>query len=91
MYIIYFIFIVYVSFLNYSKRIYDLLGVKSKAIFYTIAFWLINILISNINLLKYPGLIISLSILILLFVKQGKLVPIIKSECNTDEKENNNN
>ena len=64
----------YMSVINISKRMYDLIGDKAKGLFYAIAFYLINILSSFIPILKEIDLVFTIVVLIILLVKPGKLV-----------------
>ncbi len=64
----------YMSVINISKRLYDIIGDKAKGLFYAIAFYLINILCAFIPILKYIDLVFAIVVWIILLVKPGKLV-----------------
>lgn len=91
--IIFTLYTIYISVINYSKRFYDIFGEKQKAIFYTTALLAIYILLNFIPpYSRYIGPTLTSIILVASLLIKGRLTPLIKeSECNTDEKENNNN
>lgn len=55
----------YLSWLNYVKRIWDLIGDKYKAIFYVSAWWIANIAMGFIPVLRYVSIVFSIAILAL--------------------------
>ncbi len=55
--------VTYICWLNYVKRIWDLIGDKYKAIFYVSAWWIANIAMGFIPVLRYVSIVISLAIL----------------------------
>ncbi|MGN0030879.1 MAG: hypothetical protein ACI37Q_02870 [Candidatus Gastranaerophilaceae bacterium] len=69
-----FIVFLYLSVINISKRLYDIIGDKAKALFYAIAFFLINLLCGFIPVLKYIEWVFAIVVWIILVVKPGKLV-----------------
>ena len=68
--------ILYTAWINFFKRIWDIIGDKGNAIFYTIALFIANIAIGFIPIVKYFGIIFSIAILCFLIFKKGKLVDI---------------
>ncbi len=66
----------YTSWLNFTKRIWDLIGDKGNAIFYSSALFIANIAISFIPAICYIGIILTLIIACVLVFKKGKLVDI---------------
>lgn len=69
-----FIFSIYTSCLNFAKRFWDLFGNKADAIFYAIAIFIINFAYPFIPIIKYVGIVFSIVVLILLLMKDGKLI-----------------
>jgi hypothetical protein len=65
---------IYVGWVNYTKRLWDILGDKGNAIFYSIAIWIANNVSGFIPVVKYIGVVFSISVLALLLFKKGKLV-----------------
>jgi hypothetical protein len=74
--------ILYTSWINFFKRIWDIIGDKGNAIFYTVALFIANISIGFIPIVKYFGIVFSIALLCFLAIKKGKLV-------NTETKNNN--
>ena len=66
--------ICYATWINYSKRIWDLIGDKNNAIFYTTAFYIGCFAVSFIPIVKYFGIVFSLIVAGILLLKRGKLV-----------------
>jgi hypothetical protein len=80
--IILILLLIYTSWLNFTKRIWDILGDKTNAIFYSGALLIANIAMSFIPVLCYIGLGLSFTVACILIFKKGKLV-------NTETKNNN--
>ncbi len=64
----------YITFINYSKRIYDIIKQKDKAIFYAIAIMLASLSMRVIPPLKIIDMIISIAIILVLLFAKGELV-----------------
>ncbi len=64
----------YISLLNYVKRIYDLTGDKQHSIFYTIAIFIGTIAASFIPVINVLGLLTSIVIFMVLLFKKGQTV-----------------
>ncbi len=80
----FFISLLYTSWLNYTKRIWDILGDKGNAIFYSIAIFIANVAFGFIPALKIVGLIFSISVLLVLLLKKGKFVKVKKAKVKED-------
>ncbi len=72
--IAYLIITIYLSVLNYAKRVYDLIGDKQKAMFYTILWYIANTAAAFIPVVNYIFVGLSALLFIFLVVKRGKLV-----------------
>lgn len=79
---------VYISWLNYAKRLWDITNNKADAIFYAIAIWVANIAMNFIPYLSIVGTIFSIVVLILLFFKKGK--PQTEQVVETNNEQENN-
>lgn len=73
-----------VLWVNLTKRLWDLIGDKSNAIFYASALWLISFTISFIPVLKILGIIVSVIVPCFLLFKKGKLIDTKISEKSDD-------
>lgn len=62
------------TWINFVKRAWDILGDKSNAIFYTSIIWIANIAINFIPVVKYLTIVISIAIAAILIFKDGKLI-----------------
>ena len=71
---VYALIILYISILNYSKRVYDIIADKQKAMFYTIAIFIANFATGFIPVVKYIWTAAAMIIFITLLVLPGKLL-----------------
>ncbi len=76
--------VITVTWVNYTKRLWDLLGDKANAIFYATAIWIANIATTFIPVVKYIWGAISLIISVILLLKKGKLVAQNKVRKNAE-------
>ena len=70
----YFIPSFYIIWLGYTKRLYDIIGAKNKAIFYTVIIFFIEMTLPYIPFLKLTGIILSITILGSLLLLPGKYI-----------------
>lgn len=77
----------YVILLGYAKRLYDIIGTKNKAIFYTVIFFIIRITYPFIPFLKLTGIILSITFVGSLLLLPGKYI-LPKQKGKTEEKTN---
>ena len=80
-----FIVTMYITWINYIKRIWDLLGDKTNAIFYGTTFLIANFAISYISILKYLAPVLCLVVTGFLLFKKGKLAQIETQTENTND------
>ena len=74
--------IIYTAWINFLKRIWDIIGDKGNAIFYTIALFIANISIGFIPIVRYFGIVFSIAVLSFLAIKKGKIVGIQTKDNN---------
>lgn len=67
------IFSIYISFINYVKRIFDFVGDKQHAIFYTFAIFIGSIAASIIPVINIISTFASIAIFMVLLFKKGNL------------------
>ena len=70
----YSLFMLYIYIIGYIKRLYDIIGDKKKAIFYTTVLFIALSAASFIPIINYIGAVVSLCMIGLLFFKKGKLI-----------------
>lgn len=75
----------YITIINTTKRLYDIIGTKDKAIFYTIIIYIIHFTVPLIPFLKYTSIIFALIINAVLLFKQGKYICPTKKEKPNEE------
>lgn len=75
----------YIIWLGYAKRLYDIIGTKNKAIFYTVIFFIIKITLPFIPFLKITGIILSITFIVSLLLLPGKYI-LPKQKEKTEEK-----
>lgn len=68
------ILLAYTSWINFTKRIWDILGNKGNAIFYSLALLIANIAMGLIPIVCYLTFVLSIVVLGFLLFKKGKLV-----------------
>lgn len=68
------ILLLYIMFLNYAKRIYDLIKDKNKAIFYTIVIVIASMAMKLIPILNIIDIITTIAIILVLLFAKGELV-----------------
>ena len=71
---IYLASIITITWVNYTKRLWDLLGNKSNAIFYASAIWIASIAAAFIPVVRYIWFAIALLISFVLLLIKGKLI-----------------
>ena len=86
MWLIFLLTYIYVAWVNYAKRFWDILGDKGNAIFYSIAIWIANNVTAFIPVVKYLGIVFAIAVFALLLFKKGKLVLVHE---NTGKQEEN--
>jgi len=72
--VLYLLFYIVFMFVTYSKRAYDILGDKPKAVFYTTMFLISIIAAGFIPYVKYLGSLFAIGLLISLVCIRGKLI-----------------
>lgn len=81
---LYIIITLYVLWIAYAKRLYDIIGTKDKAIFYATIIFGIRFALYFIDFWKYSSLIFTIIISAILLFKQGKYIKPKQKE-KTDE------
>jgi hypothetical protein len=71
---IYLIPTLYITWVNLTKRIWDLIGDKTNAIFYASALWIASITTSFIPVVKYIWIALAIVISCILLFKKGRLI-----------------
>lgn len=71
-FVLFFLFMIYLGANNIAKRLYDLFGDKQKALFYTIALYIINATCSFIPIINYIATVLTVIVLLILIVTPGK-------------------
>ena len=64
----------YITWVNLTKRIWDLIGDKTNAIFYASALWIASIATSFIPVVKYIWTVLAIVISCILLFKKGQLL-----------------
>lgn len=72
--IVFMFFLLYLGTINIAKRLYDLFANKPKGLFYAIIIYVINLSCSSIPAMRYPQIIFSVAVMLILLLKRGKLV-----------------
>lgn len=73
---------IYVAWVNYAKRFWDVIGDKGNAIFYSIAIWIASNVTPFIPVVKYVAIVFVAIVFLVLLFKKGKLVLAEVSENN---------
>lgn len=75
----------YILFIAYIKRLYDIIGAKDKAIFYTIIIFAIRFTLPLIPFLHYTSIIFAIVVNAILLFKQGKYIRPKQKEKTNEE------
>ena len=71
---VYLVSLTSITWVNYTKRLWDLLGDKSNAVFYSSAIWIASIAAAFIPVVRYIWFAIALLISFVLLLIKGKLI-----------------